>query len=890
MKNVKKKLILIVLMTFLIICIGKNVSMAFTAAQNQFFNKGYTAIGTKIDIGGLRNSNKTFDVYREGIYCIHHKEGFQQGDFEVDEYIELKGSKAFRYDRNGNTRVWDNWSKNGVLEYLLHKENYKKSLSMWNGESGLSVGDQNEVNRYPSGTEGIVTIRNAALRVALLDWMGEKDRGHGAIRDLGVNADYRYQYSTDHWAQQTKDEVNGFIQRANNYVTSNTAPDLAISVPSAFSTVTCSTDNVIGPIKIAFTEGKLNISAYGINSENITNIEYYSDSKCENKISNVNNITSNTSFYIKNKSQSIIKEIKAKVVDTNQTQINVQMWFAKPQGYFSSNFGQAVAIVKTSETNASSEETTIQVSYGSITINKKDGSTNLKDVEFKVYLGKNKFLGKNGNLWKYDATKDTATVFKTNNNGEVKIENLCFKKYYIFETKVADGYNLSLQDGYKTRYSYTDNNGNTQYVNLNYVYDKDKHVADLSGNQQDVTINFTNTKYGKITINKKDGSTNLKDVEFKVYLGKNKFLGKNGNDWIYDATKDTATVFKTDNNGNVIIEKLSLNKTYYIFETKTAKGYNLSLQDGYNTRYSYTDNNGNTQYVNLNYVYDKDKHVADLSGNQQDVTINFTNTKYGKITINKKDGSTNLKNVEFKVYLGKNKFLGKDGNNWKYDATKDTATVFKTDNNGEVIIERLSLDKTYYIFETKTAEGYNLSLQDGYKTRYSYTDNNGNTQYVNLNYVYDKDKHVADLSGNQQDVTINFTNTKYGSLTIYKKDTYSNDKLSGAEVKLYNTTYKKWLTGSEGSYSLGETASKYSITNGEKTFSNIPIGTYTIYEVTTPTGYDLIQQVGYQTSGNMSGSVKCLEDIEVETGTTVTKTIYNKKFRKSNNYKTRFIF
>ena len=85
------------------------------------------------------------------------------------------------------------------------------------------------------------------------------------------------------------------------------------------------------------------------------------------------------------------------------------------------------------------------------------------------------------------------------------------------------------------------------------------------------------------------------------------------------------------------------------------------------------------------------------------------------------------------------------------------------------------------------------------------------------------------------------------------------------------------MTGSNGSYSETSakgSATKYKTDNkGQLTLIGIPNGTYTIYEVTAPTGYTLSQQ-------SASNGI----NVTISNGKNKTQTIKN-KLRRFNNSK-----
>ena len=119
---------------------------------------------------------------------------------------------------------------------------------------------------------------------------------------------------------------------------------------------------------------------------------------------------------------------------------------------------------------------------------------------------------------------------------------------------------------------------------------------------------------------------------------------------------------------------------------------------------------------------------------------------------------------------------------------------------------------------------------------------------------------------------------------MIKRDLYSNQVIKDAEFELWEITYKKSLSGSEGNYVLGSTRQKFKTNaNGEINLTGVPAGTYEIYERSAP-GYIVSQQkTTYYTDswGSLMGT------ISVGTGGTGTTTIYNKKLRKFNNNQAR---
>ena len=117
------------------------------------------------------------------------------------------------------------------------------------------------------------------------------------------------------------------------------------------------------------------------------------------------------------------------------------------------------------------------------------------------------------------------------------------------------------------------------------------------------------------------------------------------------------------------------------------------------------------------------------------------------------------------------------------------------------------------------------------------------------------------------------------ALTIVKSDLITtSQRLKGA--KFIIKTSEGWLTGSEGSYKYNTklaNAKKSPFTtdkNGTITLSGLKQGKYHVYEITTPTGYDLTSQAKYDSKNKW---VDCGEqEIKVDTKT-IKYSLHNEK-------------
>ena len=98
------------------------------------------------------------------------------------------------------------------------------------------------------------------------------------------------------------------------------------------------------------------------------------------------------------------------------------------------------------------------------------------------------------------------------------------------------------------------------------------------------------------------------------------------------------------------------------------------------------------------------------------------------------------------------------------------------------------------------------------------------------------------------------TKLKAGELTINKKDSITNNNIaSPAEFKI-RTSKGNWLIGTNGTYNYNNSnvasATVYNTSGGTITLRNLLYDTYEIFEVTSPNGYDIEKQNGYDKVNN----------------------------------------
>lgn len=267
----------------------------------------------------------------------------------------------------------------------------------------------------------------------------------------------------------------------------------------------------------------------------------------------------------------------------------------------------------------------------------------------------------------------------------------------------------------------------------------------------------------------------------------------------YESNVTNATEYSDD----VEIKTLKLGE-YYVFETKAPEGYDLKTQENYNkAKEGIPTPTGEWVYVGSQLLNTKSSKT---------VTYDVTNTKpvLGTTKIIKIDADTEqeITGGEFKIYaVIDNETKGwvagdvNGAKTYEQDATK--ATTYASNVN----IEKLKAG-TYYYFETKAPEGYNMKKQAGYGK----TDKDiANVKPSDSEWVYLGSKVIPkDLEETQvYDFTaINSKTVDKIEGTVWqdnldtkanKTDSIYNDKsndvpLEGIEVALYDNNGKAIAT------------------------------------------------------------------------------------------------
>jgi len=329
----------------------------------------------------------------------------------------------------------------------------------------------------------------------------------------------------------------------------------------------------------------------------------------------------------------------------------------------------------------------------------------------------------------------------TGKNGTAMWTGLNPGAYVLEEVDAADGYNI--------------------------IQSSETIMLADSGEQSVVTVRFTNAPDGQLLIRKVcsvNPSVTLQNAEFKVVYADGSVIG------------DSNGVYRTDENGEILITGLTPGKSVVVTETRAPAGFILDTQ---------------SQTVQVK--------------EGRTVSLTFKNQPKGAIIIQKRDSITGqpLSGAEFRVTTAAGCEVGLDGVIGSSTLTQNG--LFTTDSNGEIRISNLA-PGAYVLTETKAPAGY---VMDAPSTNV-----------------------VIGANGDTQTVVV--TNTPKGGLIIEKYDSVTKQPLSGAQFKITNangelTPDNEGLTSSNGLYTTDA--------NGQIVLSKLLPGTYVVTETRAPDNY-----------------------------------------------------
>lgn len=251
---------------------------------------------------------------------------------------------------------------------------------------------------------------------------------------------------------------------------------------------------------------------------------------------------------------------------------------------------------------------------------------------------------------------------------------------------------------------------------------------------------------------------------------------------------------------------------------------------------------------------------------EKQLEIKVQKQETANITFEKEDSRTKekLQGAEFRIFIGKedklkrNNWLGIDEKTkaWTYNASYENAAKFTTGSDGKVTINNLNKNLKISIYETKAPNGYTLENQKGYN---GHRDDQGKGVNIFKQIVWCNQRYYN--VGTVGNVSIKIKNKMDADIEIIKVDRENSEKtLSGAEFRISanapgDKTASTWLRQKEdGTYKYtaqwGGVTKFTTDSNGKVQIKGLEKGTYYIYEITAPTGYNLKEQDNYDKENN----------------------------------------
>ena len=293
------------------------------------------------------------------------------------------------------------------------------------------------------------------------------------------------------------------------------------------------------------------------------------------------------------------------------------------------------------------------------------------------------------------------------------------------------------------------------------------YLAD-SGEQSVITVRFENMPDGNLLIRKVcsvNPSITLPDAEFKITYADGTLIG------------DSNGIYRTDENGEILIRGLQPGKSVVVTETQAPPGYIIDTQ---------------SQTVQIK--------------EGRTVSLTFKNQPKGELIIQKRDSATGqpLPGAQFRVTTAAGCEVGLDG--VIGDSTLTQNGIFTTDANGEIRISNLA-PGAYGVTEIKSPTGY---VMDAPSTNVVIGEN-GDTQ------------------------TVVITNSKAGTLIIDKRDSLTGAPLEDVTFKITTAT-GEFVADENGQISSN---GLYKTDKDGKIQINGVVGTLVVTETETIPGYSI---------------------------------------------------
>lgn len=400
--------------------------------------------------------------------------------------------------------------------------------------------------------------------------------------------------------------------------------------------------------------------------------------------------------------------------------------------------------------------------------------------------------------------------YTTDENGEVRLDNLSAGAYTVTEVKAPDGYLIDdaerivqVNGNEYATFVFTDTKKPSLKI-LKYDAYNNKYLAgaafriakieDGSNYLDRITdtngsIEIDNLEPGVYSVKEIEAPSGyvLNDTEYHVEL----FGGKQSQLVVVNEEKPSLKIVKTD---------------ALTGEPIAGVGFIVKKAEGETENTVITDENGEAVLSHLDtgiyevketsvpdgYLLDENPQRVTLAPNRTSV-VRFRNYPKPSLTINKVDSITKdvLKGAKFNiVYASNNTFTGE---------INDMGS-FQTGENGQIKLYNLK-DGWYKITETEAPDGYKIK---------------------------DKAQEIYIKAGENKEIT--FENIPLSALVIKKVDAVTGKVLQGAKFRV------RYLSGTSGTG--GTVIGEYTTSvNGTIVINRLKAGTYIVEETKAPDGY-----------------------------------------------------
>lgn len=671
----------------------------------------------------------SFDEYKNNgnIFCAEHGQALKSSnDYTIISQVKIVGNKST--DHLGNTRTSKD---NAKLSYILSQNNGSDKSSgpvansIWNFlYTWLTNVGQYHAGLYKSFSNGVQGT-------------------YGTLDTTSTNYANNYKENNT----QIVDNTN----KSNIKVAAYTKADGTSYIR-------------VGPFNWSFPGNMTNVTVNDQNGRAISGISFSSFRGTEEYWYGADGIKTGKDFYLTLPMSTDITKITSITGKAEGTINNVSIWFLQAKSGDKQNliireFGKEPLEIETTFDYDISTQGNLKV----IKVNKDNQAVTLPGVTFHIqHKNTGKYVRRdNNNKISYVDRKEDATVFKTDDKGEILIENLIVGTYVAYEIDNPNyGYEMI-----------------TEGVEHDVVVDKTEEFV-IPNKQIYVKLS------GYVWVDKVDGKRSDRNDLFKTPNSEQ----PDSQDILFNGI----TVRLKDRTTGQIIQ-----------ETVTSKL----------DRYKDSINDGNGEYLFMDVLIEKlqDYYIEfEYDGLTYTNVVPHIEKDTGSKSAEKAqgEGSRDEFNKNFSVVEGKERNTGytrdangneKHGLAYNINEAQHTATLI---NNGQYTITA-NTDvpnykiKNHFTYGQEEVKYINLGLQEREQPDIALTKDLENVR-VTVNgyehtYVYGQRFLNAGEYGDGFNVGVKF-GSKYGSMSysraIYKADyEYRNENDQSKELKVY-VTYK----------------------------------------------------------------------------------------------------